>query len=622
MGLNVARMAFRRPVSLPLTLLAVAAFSCGGSGSAPSGSTASSGGTGSTGGSSGAGSSSASGTAGSSTGGSASGATAGSGSSGGGAADGGSSGGGTDGGGNVVLGHFNTAELFQTSKAGDKLADKGPLTILATAGTKPKIAVSSTARQEIMGFGVSFTESAATVLKALPAATRQEVINQYWMPTNANFTMARVHIASCDFSLATYTYAPTPTTDMSNFSIQHDIDSGLVQLINDAQTAAGGAGKIRTIASPWSAPPWMKTGAMASDPYVGGTLNPMYYSVYSLYFQKYVQAYKAQNIPIWAVTPQNEPLHMGQFDTMGMLATDEASFVGGFLGPAMQGLGVKILGYDHNKGTDFVTYANTLYGSATAAKFFDGMANHWYESTFLVHDDSLESVHGTAPTKLLIADEDGDSNFNAASSLNGTAPLGAWKNDPWWWGPNLADWCKPGYPCVLAEHPFVIPIHRLANDIITTLNHWQNAWLWWSAIVDKMGGPSHFANGVTPGTVIATPIMADVNGDKSLYYTPNFYVLEQFSKFLLPGGHVLASTVDPSLAPGASQPQTNTNSPVVNAPATAYLNAVAATNLDGTAAVVVFNMGTAAADYEITIGGQTIDANIPGQTLQTIALKP
>jgi hypothetical protein len=47
-----------------------------------------------------------------------------------------------------------------------------------------------------------------------------------------------------------------------------------------------------------------------------------------------------------------------------------------------------------------------------------------------------------------------------------------------------------------------------------------------------------------------------------------------------------------------------------------------AANPDGSAAVVVFNMGTVAADYEVTIGTQAIDANIPGQALQTILLKP
>jgi glucosylceramidase len=630
------RLPFAGRTALPLILMAVAGFACGGGGkpsqSSGSGTGASSGGSGSgsggVGGSGGTGvSSSGSGGSGSGSGGGTS--SGGTGADGGGssAVDGGSSSGSGDGGGTtIVVGNYKTAELFQTSRAGDKLADKGPLTVLAMVGTKPKIAVSSTAKQEVLGFGVSFTESAATVLKALPAATRQEVIDQYWKPTNANFTMSRMHIASCDFSLATYTYAATATTDMSNFSIQHDIDSGLIQLINDAQTAAGAAGKIRHIASPWTAPPWMKQGVTSMDPYVGGTLNPTYHSVYSLYFQKYVEAYKAQGIPIWAVTPQNEPLHSGQFDTMGMLPPQEATFVGGFLGPKMQALGVKILGYDHNKGPDLMNWANALYGDATAGKFFDGMSNHWYESTFITHEDSLESVHTTAPTKWQIAAEDGDSNFNAASSNPAMpAPTSAWKNDAWWWAPNLEDWCKASFGpsvCLIAEHPFVIPIHRLANDIITTMNHWQNAWLWWSAIVDKLGGPSHFENGVTPGTVIASPIMADMNGDKSLYYTPNFYVLEHFSKFLLPGGHVLASTVDPTLAPGANQPQTNANSPVVNAPATAYVKALAATNLDGSAAVVVFNMGTVAADYEITIGTQAIDANIPGQALQTILLKP
>jgi glucosylceramidase len=385
---------------------------------------------------------------------------------------------------------------------------------------------------------------------------------------------------------------------------------------------------IRHIASPWTAPPWMKTGAMTTDPYVGGALNPTYYELYSLYFQKYVQAYQALGIPIWAVTPQNEPLHTGQFDTMGMTPSQEAAFVGTHLGPKMKALGVQILGFDHNKGVDLTNWATALYGDTTAGPFFDGMANHWYESTFLHDEASLDAVHGIQTShantnKWLIADEDGDSNFNANSSTNGSAPLGAWKNDPWWWQTNLGDWCKPTYNCNYAtEHPYIIPIHRLADDIISGLNHWQNGWLWWSMIVNKTGGPSHYANGVTPGTVIASPIMADSDGDKSLYYTPNYYVMEHFSKFMLPGGHVLDSTVDPTLAAGVPNPPTATTSPDVKAPTTPYIKAVAAANPDGSAAVVVFNMGTTPVAYEITISGQAIDMNIGAQTLQTIVLKP
>ena len=42
----------------------------------------------------------------------------------------------------------------------------------------------------------------------------------------------------------------------------------------------------------------------------GGALNSSAYPAYANYFVKFIQVYKAQGIPIYAVTPQNEPLYV------------------------------------------------------------------------------------------------------------------------------------------------------------------------------------------------------------------------------------------------------------------------------------------------------------------------
>ena len=54
---------------------------------------------------------------------------------------------------------------------------------------------------------------------------------------------------------------------------------------------------IRVLASPWSAPPWMKTNKDVR----GGALDPAAYDVYARYLVKYVQAMKAAtSLDIWS----------------------------------------------------------------------------------------------------------------------------------------------------------------------------------------------------------------------------------------------------------------------------------------------------------------------------------
>jgi glucosylceramidase len=71
---------------------------------------------------------------------------------------------------------------------------------------------------------------------------------------------------------------------------------------------------IKILASPWSAPVWMKDNYST----VGGSLQERYYGVYARYFVKYIQKMKEQGIYIDAITPQNEPLHRGNNPSMYM----------------------------------------------------------------------------------------------------------------------------------------------------------------------------------------------------------------------------------------------------------------------------------------------------------------
>jgi len=70
-----------------------------------------------------------------------------------------------------------TLQIYQTSQAGDKLADKGRVSSTATRDSmRASIVIHPELQyQEITGFGGAFTESSASVLGKLSKAKRTEV---------------------------------------------------------------------------------------------------------------------------------------------------------------------------------------------------------------------------------------------------------------------------------------------------------------------------------------------------------------------------------------------------------------------------------------------------------------
>jgi len=84
----------------------------------------------------------------------------------------------------------------------------------------------------------------------------------------------------------------------------------------------------------------------STDSMEGGTLNSSAYAAYANYFVKFIQAYKAQGIPIYAVTPQNEPLYVPNgYPGMSFPADQETNFIKNNLGPAFvrNGISTKFL---------------------------------------------------------------------------------------------------------------------------------------------------------------------------------------------------------------------------------------------------------------------------------------
>ncbi|MFD2879501.1 hypothetical protein ACFTAO_31780 [Paenibacillus rhizoplanae] len=140
-----------------------------------------------------------------------------------------------------------------------------------------------------------------------------------------------------DYARTVYSYNDLPEggsdPELARFSIAHD-EADIIPLVQEALRLNP---ELKLMASPWSAPGWMKT----SGSMIAGRLKPEYYGVYADYFVRYIQAYAAHGLPVYAVTVQNEPLYEPQhYPSMLMLPEEQREFIRDYLKPAFRQHGV------------------------------------------------------------------------------------------------------------------------------------------------------------------------------------------------------------------------------------------------------------------------------------------
>jgi glucosylceramidase len=351
----------------------------------------------------------------------------------------------------------------------------------------------------------------------------------------------------------------------------------------------------------------------AENNYVGQDpwLDAANYELYATYLLKYLQAYKAEGVNIWGLSPQNEPLgNGGNWETMRWDPEGMAKFIGENLGPrlASEKFDTKIMIFDHNKGDvngDAVRWANYIINDAKAAPYVWGTAIHWYGSTINPFTDALDAIHDLDPKRAILATEatiDGLSDMRPPAAPS-PAYQDSWLKDEFYWTKNGYDW---GYWWAQGAahdlHPAYEPLYRYARDIITGLNHWYVGWIDWNVALDSTGGPNHEKNWC------AAPVMVDAKTHK-VFYSPLFSTMKHFSKYIKPKAKVLESSV--KLAKSLDLTG-------YDGMPTEGLLATASKNPDGTLAIVLFNETAKAADFELQIDGQSARGSIDAQALQTL----
>ena len=214
-----------------------------------------------------------------------------------------------------------------------------------------RIEVDTTRRYQVMaGFGASITDATAWLMRNRMSGPQRDALLQELFSREGNgigLDFARLTIGASDFSRTHYSLNDMPRgqTDpaLSGFSL----DANRADLLPIVKRALALNPRLNIMASPWSAPGWMKT----TDSLIKGTLKPGMEEVFSSYLVRYVEHMAAEGIPIFALTLQNEPhFEPGDYPGMRLDPRQRARLIGQHLGPtlAQRGLHVQLLDWDHN----------------------------------------------------------------------------------------------------------------------------------------------------------------------------------------------------------------------------------------------------------------------------------
>lgn len=405
--------------------------------------------------------------------------------------------------------------------------------------------------QTFVGIGGSFTDASAENFAKLSKEKQKELLEAYFSGEKGiGYTLGRTTIHSSDFSSGSYTYIEEGDKELKTFSIAHDRQFR-IPLIRRAIAEAGG--KFNLLASPWSPPAFMKSNKSMLK---GGSLLPEYYQPWANYFVKYIRAYEREGIPIWGVTIQNEPMATQRWESCIYTAEEERDFLKNHLGPTFWKNGLrdkKIIIWDHNR--DLITHrVSTVLGDPEASKYVWGIGFHWYETWSGGEPmfDNIEQVNAMFPDKKLIFTEGTVENF-----------------DP-------------------AKYQFWGNAERYGRSMINDFNNGTVAWTDWNLLLDETGGPNHVSN------FCFSPIHADTKTGE-LIYTPSYFYIGHFSKFVKPGARRIAASASRSL-----------------------LLTTSFRNPDGSIVTVVMNQGDKPITYNYIVGKQVASIEILPQSIQTL----
>lgn len=404
--------------------------------------------------------------------------------------------------------------------------------------------------QEFLGIGGAITDAAAEVFSTLSIDKQEELLKAYYSDEGINYNIIRTSIHSSDFGLGSHTYIEEGDKDLKTFSIEKDMVKR-IPMIKRAKALI--KEDLVFYASPWSPPAFMKTN---NDMLHGGKLLPEYNQAWANYYVKFIEAYEAEDIPVWGVTIQNEPMAVQRWESCIYTAEEERDFLKNYLGPTFEKAGMNdknIVVWDHNR--DLISHrANTIFEDPEAMKYAWGIGFHWYETWAGGEPkyDNLKNIKESFPTKNLLFTEGCQEKFDPSQYQR-------WSN---------------------AE--------RYGNSMINDFNSGTVGWTDWNILLNENGGPNHVQN------FCFAPIHADTKTGE-LIFTPSYYYIGHFSKFIKKGALRVSTTTSRST-----------------------LESTSFQNPDGHIVTVVLNKTDDSIEYKLLVNESEINYTIPPHAMQSL----
>ena len=351
-------------------------------------------------------------------------------------------------------------------------------------------------RQEVLGFGAAMTDSSCYVLSQLSDAERQPILHDLFHPSEMAMNVCRTCMGASDYSRDVYSFdeSDTPDPELKKFSIDHD-KAYILPILRESRKHNP---DLFLFSSPWSPPGWMKPNKSM----IGGAMRKTSFDPYARYFLKFLEGYKAEGVPIDAVTVQNETdaEQEGNMPACLWAQEQEMQFVAQHLGPALRksGLGTKIWVLDHNY---------SLWGRAidelsdpSAYEFIDGIAWHGYVG----EPSAMTRVHEAFPAK------------------------------PCYWTEGGPDVNQPDYQTDFTQW---------AQTFNAIMNNWARSITSWNLALDEKGKPNI-------GPFSCGGVITIENGSHKVTRSGQYWAFAHFSRHVKRGAKVFASN---GLAPATGQ---------------------------------------------------------------------
>jgi glucosylceramidase len=404
--------------------------------------------------------------------------------------------------------------------------------------------------QKYLGIGGAITDASSEVFATLDNDQQNKLLQSLFGKEGIGYNIIRTSIHSSDFGLGSHTYIEEGDTDLKTFTIEKDKKKRIpfikraIELIKD---------DLVFYASPWSPPAFMKSN---KNMLYGGKLLPEFRQSWADYYVKFIKAYEKEGIPVWGLTIQNEPMAIQRWESCIYTADEERDFLKNYLGPTLENAGLgdkKIIVWDHNR--DLISdRANTIFEDSEASKYAWGIGLHWYETWTggLPKYDNLKNINESFPSKKMLFTEGCAEGFDSEK-------LHFWPN---------------------AE--------RYGNSIINDFNSGVVGWTDWNILLDERGGPNHVEN------FCFAPIHANTKTGE-LIFTPTYYYIGHFSKFIKPGAVRVSTTTSRTT-----------------------IESTSFKNKDGKIITVVMNKTDSKVTYKLIVGNSESLLEIEPRAMQTI----